>query len=166
MARVRIWHAGLKEGDIEWWTPPGIIRSLGEFDLDPCAGSPRPWDTAKEHYDKLGSLLPWHGRVWLNPPYGNEIGYWLQRLMLHGNGISLTYARTSTTWFQENLFRGANAMQFLDKDIAFHYQNGEKSPNTAGQNMVLSAFGDFNVKALENCRLDGYLVRLNNDAND
>lgn len=28
----------------EWLTPPGIIKSLGEFDLDPCAPVKRPWD--------------------------------------------------------------------------------------------------------------------------
>lgn len=48
----------------EWLTPPSIIRSLGEFDLDPCSPINRPWDTAKQHYtvNDNGLLLPWFGR--------------------------------------------------------------------------------------------------------
>jgi hypothetical protein len=37
-------------GKDEWLTPPEIIKSLGEFDLDPCSPINRPWDTAKNHY--------------------------------------------------------------------------------------------------------------------
>ena len=49
-----------------WLTPPGIIKSLGEFDLDPCASLNRPWDTAKKHYtvEDDGLTKPWAGRVW------------------------------------------------------------------------------------------------------
>ena len=36
----------------EWLTPPEIIKSLGEFDVDPCSPINRPWDTAKIHYNK------------------------------------------------------------------------------------------------------------------
>ena len=49
----------------EWLTPPEIIKSLGEFDLDPCSPINRPWDTAKKHYSKLdnGFTKKWYGRV-------------------------------------------------------------------------------------------------------
>ena len=51
-----------------WLTP----RSLGRFDLDPCAAP--GWPTADEHYilPTDGLREPWTGRVWLNPPYGAE----------------------------------------------------------------------------------------------
>ena len=32
-------------GKDEWLTPPEIIKSLGEFDLDPCSPINRPWAT-------------------------------------------------------------------------------------------------------------------------
>jgi hypothetical protein len=59
-------------GKDEWLTPPGLIRGLGEFDLDPCSPIKRPWNTAKHHYsiDDNGLQKKWFGRVWLNPPYG------------------------------------------------------------------------------------------------
>ena len=38
------------ENNDTWLTPPSIITSLGEFDLDPCSPINRPWPTAKEHY--------------------------------------------------------------------------------------------------------------------
>lgn len=62
----------------EWLTPPAIIKSLGEFDLDPCSPIVRPWDTAKTHFDinTDGLKMPWFGRVWLNPPYGDQTFNW------------------------------------------------------------------------------------------
>jgi hypothetical protein len=90
----------------EWLTPPSIIRALGEFDLDPCSPITRPWPTAKNHYtiNDNGLLLPWTGRVWMNPPYGNTMVNWLKKLANHGNGIALTFARTETVAFQEHVF--------------------------------------------------------------
>ena len=85
----------------EWFTPPGIIGSLGEFDLDPCTSVDRPWDTARHHYSLLddGLAQEWEGRVWCNPPYGRETGKWLNRCAAHGNAIALIFARTETKMF-------------------------------------------------------------------
>lgn len=73
----------------EWLTPLNIINALGEFNLDPCSPIKRPWDTAKNHYslnDGDGLLLPWHGRIWLNPPYGRDTFKWLEKLSNHQGG--------------------------------------------------------------------------------
>ena len=32
------------------FTPHWILDRLGEFDLDPCAGNPRPWDIASSQF--------------------------------------------------------------------------------------------------------------------
>lgn len=37
-----------KVGKGELLTPPELIKSLGEFGLDPCSPINRPWDTAKK----------------------------------------------------------------------------------------------------------------------
>lgn len=60
-----------------WLTPRYVLDLLGQFDTDPCAATVRPWDCARVNYtvEHNGLLLPWEGRVWLNPPYGNEVGY-------------------------------------------------------------------------------------------
>jgi hypothetical protein len=85
----------------EWLTPPEIILALGAFDLDPCAPITRPWPVAKQHYTIAddGLRMPWHGRVWCNPPYGRAVDDWLARLAEHGRGTALTFARTETAFF-------------------------------------------------------------------
>ena len=73
----------------EWLTPPAIIAALGEFDLDPCSPVIRPWDTAKTHFDihADGLKQPWFGRVWMNPPYGDETFIWMKKLADHGKTL-------------------------------------------------------------------------------
>jgi hypothetical protein len=91
------------DGNDVWLTPPYILKALGEFDLDPCAPieSERPWEMAKKHYTEIdnGLMQNWEGRVWCNPPYGDETKYWLNKCALHGNAIALTFARTETGMF-------------------------------------------------------------------
>ena len=52
---------------IEWYTPPEIIRSLGEFDLDPCTSeiAYKLNSSAKNYYTKEddGLSKEWLGRV-------------------------------------------------------------------------------------------------------
>src|SRR5690349_17674464 len=99
-----------------WLTPPHILKSLGKFDLDPCAApSPRPWPTAKRHVELPtdGLSVEWKGRVWLNPPYGPQTGLWVERLAKHGNGISLTFARTETKFWHDWIFPFGHGILFL-----------------------------------------------------
>ncbi len=94
------------------YTPPEIVslavRTLGGIDLDPCSNSKRdPVIPAGEHYTKEdnGLSLPWSGRVYLNPPYGREIGLWIKKLLSEyeaGNvsaALALVPARVDTNWF-------------------------------------------------------------------
>lgn len=99
-----------------WLTPPNIIKALGEFDLDPCAPTHRPWPTARTHYCQPsddGLSLPWFGRVWLNPPYGTQTGKWLSKLADHGNGIAIVFARTETRDWLRHIWNRADAILFL-----------------------------------------------------
>ena len=65
----------------EWLTPPFILEALGPFDVDPCTALNQPWHTATTEYTLTddGLLMPWNGRVWLNPPYGTQIWRWLRK---------------------------------------------------------------------------------------
>lgn len=112
----------------EWLTPPDIIASLGAFDLDPCAPICRPWDTARLHYTKIenGLPLPWHGRIWLNPPYGRETFRWLERLSTHGSGVALIFARTETIGFHRYIWSKADSVFFFMGRLRFHYINGSQ----------------------------------------
>lgn len=129
-------------GKDEWLTPKDILLPLGEFDLDPCASLPRPWDTAKNHYTIFdgGLLKPWFGRIWLNPPY-SDVPTWLSRLAAHGNGIALIFARTETEHFFDFGWDVADAMLFLKGRIYFCRPDGRPATANSGAPSVLIAYG-------------------------
>jgi hypothetical protein len=144
-----------------WLTPPTLIKSLGEFDLDPCSPLNRPWDTAKHHFtiEDDGLAQDWFGRVWCNPPYGPGMAPFLRRVVEHGNAMVLIFARTETKAFFEYVWNEADAILFIKGRISFHTPDGGKG-GTAGSPSVLIAYGEENVKALENCGIEGKLVYL------
>lgn len=146
----------------EWLTPPEILAALGSFDLDPCSPIQRPWDTAQTHFTKLddGLKKPWHGRVWLNPPYGLEVADWLRRLIAHGDGIALIFARTETAMFFECVWRAANAVFFFEGRLFFHHVDGARASANAGAPSCLVAYGENNVDAIKKSGLKGLLVNL------
>ncbi|MFW6281206.1 MAG: DNA N-6-adenine-methyltransferase [bacterium] len=139
----------------EWLTPPEIISSLGEFDLDPCSPINRPWDTAKNHYtiEDNGLEKKWYGRVWLNPPYGREISHWLNKMHLHKNGIALVFAKTDTKWFQ-TIWEHSSAIFFLKGRLSFYNVDGTLGNSNGGSASVLVAYGEENVNSLQNLNND------------
>jgi len=146
-----------------WLTPPEIIKELGPFDLDPCAApAPRPWDTAKVHYDitqgQDGLALPWFGFVWLNPPYGQEGWAWLDKLSRHGNGIALMFARTETSGFVSEVWSKADALLFLFGRLYFYHPDGSRARGNSGGPSVLIAYGEEAKERLSRCRMDGAFV--------
>lgn len=146
----------------EWLTPINIIKSLGEFDLDPCSPINRPWDTAKNHLtiEDDGFNCDWKGRVWLNPPYGKETEKWMDRLKKHGNGIGLIFARTETKIFFKHIWNDASAILFLEGRLYFHYVDGTRASANAGAPSCLVAYGWENVIALENSGIKGKIIYL------
>lgn len=95
---------GIGETD-EWYTPPEIFRALNcTFDLDPCS-SGNDHVPAHLKYTKVedGLARPWHGMVWMNPPFGGRNGHvpWLAYFVDHGSGIGLCRAYTSAGWFHD-----------------------------------------------------------------
>lgn len=113
-----------------WLTPPDLIKSLGEFDLDPCTPENMPWQTAKKMLSKErdgdGLTAEWNGRVWCNPPYGRETFKWLEKLADHGSGIALIFARTETEGFQKYVFKRANSVFFFKGRLRFHRADGSQ----------------------------------------
>jgi len=154
-------HDRVTSGKEEWLTPPYILKALGEFDLDPCAPIVRPWPTAAKHYtiEDNGLVQPWFGRVWLNPPYGKKAGQWMRRLVDHGNGIALIFARTETSTFFDAVWGYADACLFMEGRIAFHHVNGQRG-DMAGAPSMLIAYGEQNIKALRESGLPGHFQIL------
>lgn len=65
----------------EWYTPSAFVEAarvvLGGIDLDPasCPYANRTVQAGRFYtQDDDGITQPWHGTVWLNPPYGREEG--------------------------------------------------------------------------------------------
>ncbi|MGR4927366.1 DNA N-6-adenine-methyltransferase [Bradyrhizobium sp. CAR08] len=153
----------------EWLTPPAVLAALGPFDLDPCAPVVRPWPTAAQHYTvhDNGLLLPWRGRVFLNPPYHRSvIGLWLARMADHGRGVALIFARTETAAFFRYVWEQASALLFLRGRLDFHTPDGATARRTsggaanAGAPSVLCAYGQDDAEVLALCGLDGAFVPL------
>jgi hypothetical protein len=140
-----------------WLTPLSLVRSLGEFDLDPC-GYPGH-ETAKRLIclPEDGLKAEWTGRVWLNPPYGKEQQIWLKKLQEHGNGIALIFARLETNWIQPFLgggfFQIQGRLSFLS---SADMQPGKSSCGwSAGTGSILIPFGRKNIGAILSSDLKG-----------
>lgn len=143
-------------------TPQWILEPIGQFDLDPCTPPVMPWTTARQRYTESdnGLLQPWFGRVWFNPPY-SEIEPWMQRMVAHGNGIGLTFARTETEWFDRFVWTQADSILFLKGRIYFHDCHGQRARINSPAPSVLIAYGENNTDRLDSCGLPGKHMLLN-----
>jgi len=98
----------------EWETPQALFDDLawlfGGFDLDPCATQQNA--KCARFFTKAddGLSQQWEGKVFLNPPYGRDIGRWVRKAFeasLEGAlVVCLLPARTDTRWWQEYARRG------------------------------------------------------------
>lgn len=153
-----------KNSTVEWYTPPEIIRCLGEFDLDPATSETAininnsAWDYYTKDDD--GLKLDWYGRIWLNPPYRNPfIKLFMEKMAKHNNGIALVYNRCDSAWFQDYVLNAAHSLLFLCKRIYFIRPDGTEG-NRPGAGSVLIAYGSKNTEALKNSGLEGKIVYL------
>ncbi len=109
----------------EWATPQPFFdeleREFGEFDLDPCATPenakcPQFFTQADD-----GLSQKWGGKVFMNPPYGREIGKWVEKAYQESLGgakvICLLPARTDTRWFHDYCLKGE--IRFLKGRLKF-----------------------------------------------
>lgn len=156
-------HHGARSLTDEWLTPRNVLDDLGSFDLDPCAPVERPWPTATTHYtiENDGLEMPWHGRVWVNPPY-TTVEPWLWKLAQHGHGTALVFARTETRWFFRTVWKEAAACLFLEGRLTFCRPDGLPSPTgyNSGGPSVLIAYGADDAERLRVCGLPGAYVYL------
>ena len=148
----------------DWITPPSIPKSLGHFDIDPCASH-----FQKEFYaDKNlfieddGLNREWLGRVWCNPPYGRKAEKFIKKLSEHGNGVALIFARMETKTWQDYILPKATAVLFLNKRIAF-WKDGVEGKETGGCGSALVAYGEYNAQLLLKTGLGGYFIRLHGE---
>jgi len=147
----------------DWLTPLDLLVQLGTFDLDPCAAPlPRPWNTARHHITLPddGLAAEWEGRVWLNPPYGQETAGWMERLAAHGTGTALIFARTETECWRRFVWPSATAILFLEGRLFFHWPSGTRAPHNAGAPSALVAYGLADANILRLSQIAGGLVKV------
>jgi phage N-6-adenine-methyltransferase len=111
----------------EWYTPPHIVgcvlATLGAIDLDPCADPGRAIPAAT-HFTKAddGLAHEWRGRIFMNPPYGREIGEWTGKLAAEytagrvTEAIALVPARVDARWWRTF---PATSVCFVDGRLKF-----------------------------------------------
>lgn len=144
----------------EWYTPPYIIKALGEFDLDPCAARGRV--TAKNHFYKEddGLSRDWDGRVWLNPPYSRKlVCAFIEKMARHGNGIALIFNRMDIALWHDIIFPSADSMLILRGRLKFYRPDGSQG-DSAGCGSVLVAWGEGNSRVLQDSGLEGKFIKL------
>lgn len=150
-----------RNGDNTWFTPLEIIDKLGRFDLDPCSMSFRPFtiaETTIEH-DKgqCGLSIPWKGRVFVNPPYGNEMSPFIDKFINEKpDGVMLIFARMGNKDIQKLIKNGAYFLM-LRKRIKFISREGIVG-NSAGADSCLVSW---NKEELESVNLEGVIISGN-----
>ena len=111
----------------EWETPSDFFNNLNDefnFTLDPCASNNNykcdNYYTIKDN----GLSKDWSKDVvFMNPPYGREIKYWIEkayRESLRGAiVVCLIPARTDTSYWHDYIFPHANDIRFIRGRIKF-----------------------------------------------
>lgn len=135
----------------EWYAPIELIRSLGEFDLDPACGPQCRNRTAKRRYGCNGLEREWFGRVWLNPPF-SYVPPWVDRMIKHNNGVMLVFGRVDAVWFQRAC-AAASGVYLLCGRIQFDRPGGSTGRCPLG--CVLFGFGERNRRAIHRCSWPG-----------
>lgn len=124
-----------KSQTTEWETPHGLFDKLwdefGGFDLDPCClpehhtaqrilenggrlmcPYPNAILTADRRVLQDGLAHSWHGKVYMNPPYGAALREWVPKAVGEvevGNAeliVALLPVRTDVKWWQGYVARG------------------------------------------------------------
>ena len=117
----------------EWYTPKELYNKLNEefnFTLDPCCTEKsrkcEKYFTKKEN----GLIHDWsNNNVFMNPPYGNDIKYWIEKAYLESLKdntivVALIPARTDTSYWHNFIFNKASDIRFLKGRIKFEKEDG------------------------------------------
>jgi len=132
-------------GENEWYTPLQYIdaarKVMGEIDLDPATsefGQKRI--QAKSHFTQKenGLVLPWHGKIWLNPPYSQPlISQFIEKAINEHEQkqitelIALTHNHTDTQWFH-SLESISSFLCFTKGRIKYEKEDGTIAAPTQG----------------------------------
>lgn len=109
----------------EWATPQDFFDRLNEefhFTLDAAASHENRKLDRYITEDEDGLQSNWKNeRVWLNPPYGRQIGKWIEKAATEPSEITvmLIPARTDTKAWHEHIF-GKAEVRFIEGRLKFN----------------------------------------------
>ena len=109
----------------EWETPQDLFDrydAVYHFTLDPAATIENAKCDRFFTKEQDGLSQPWGGAVWLNPPYGRQVGRWVEKAYRESMApgtvvVCLLPARTDTRWFHDYCKRGE--IEFLRGRVCF-----------------------------------------------
>lgn len=119
-------NTGLFTSSTDLWATPQYFfdKVASEFSpsLDVCA---LPENAKCPRFftpDVDGLSQEWEGTCWMNPPYGREIGKWVQKAHLEAlkgaRVVCLLPARTDTRWFHDHIL-GVAEVRFIKGRLRF-----------------------------------------------
>lgn len=133
-------------GDNEWYTPERYVEMartvMGGIDVDPASNEIAQRTVKATTYytaETDGLAHEWHGRVWMNPPFGKAlIGKFISKLALEYSAgrcreaVVLTNNATDTRWFS-CLNESASEFCFTRGRVKFESPSGEIAATALGQ---------------------------------
>jgi hypothetical protein len=130
----------------DYYTPRWVFEYMDiRFDLDVCAPPGGiPWIPADHYYTQAddGLLAPWHGRVWMNPPFSRPKP-WAERFREHRHGVAI-FPHSMGQWVTR-LWAEADGWIVVPPPITF-IKEGVTGPIPIPVSMA--AYGDECVEAI------------------
>lgn len=146
-------HVSHNTGESEWYTPKQYIDAaravMASIDLDPASSDTANKIVQANKYftqDDDGLKHPWHGNVWMNPPYSQPLVSDFCELLVknykEGNirqACILVNNATETNFYQ-NILANCNAVCFIKGRVKFVDEQGNES-GTPLQGQTILYFG-------------------------
>lgn len=110
-----------------WETPQDffdMVDSVFHFTTDVCAVAKNA--KCKHYYSPKtdGLQQRWKGRCWMNPPYGRDVGMWIEKAWQESRMnclvVALLPVRTDTNWFHQFIYNQRRvAVKFIRGRLKF-----------------------------------------------
>lgn len=136
----------LSSKKMDWCTPQDFFDKLNaEFDFTLDAAATEKTAKCADYYtpETDGLQSPWSkagGAVFCNPPYGREIGRWVQKAYEEARAgtviVLLIPARTDTTYFHEYIY-GKAEIRFIRGRLKFTDEDGNAAASAPFPSMLV-----------------------------
>jgi len=149
---------------LRWGTPDDFFHDMeislvGKFDIDTCA-TKETTKCEKFFEEDEGLEKSWHGKCFMNPPYGREISKWVEKAHLESRNddcevVGLIPSRTDTKWWHEHVMK-ANVIYFVKGRLKFiDHENGKKSNSAPFPSAVVVWWEDRDIhEELHVCKME------------